>query len=506
MHSSTQLHNMQAHPIITSKSQEFVAGLAHCKPMYSNLLTIAYVAALVKTSIHTSFPLVIMHEWRLLPMQRAMEALQEAEKVKLVLNTKGITPKLQTLRRPANTVQITDANTLPDIDWEGAAAPPPAAAAAAAAGIPVTGTALTPDLEWPPRSSSITAAPGDSAAVTSTSSQQWEPVAYSSHYTPSSQQTVQKHALFASRSGSRPLQQQASSSRAARYPSFDTTPIDALWAQSKSSPDAAAAAIAADVSRLSVSSNNSQQQQNGSYIDAAPLPRPSAGPSLGPQEVEVQRMQSCGADADGSCAVAPVGLPSIAEAAAATAAGPKSLSKLMELRDVHISVALMNDFLHYAANNTRRGIESCGILAGRLSAVDSRFTVTTLIVPKQTGTSDTVEMLSEEEVWEVESSRELVPLGWIHTHPTQTCFLSSVDIHTQCGYQTMLEEAVAIVMAPTDSKQRCGIFRLATPAGLEHVQRCPYKGFHSQCNSSVYELSGHVYLSPGVKHEVVDLR
>jgi hypothetical protein len=28
-------------------------------------------------------------------------------------------------------------------------------------------------------------------------------------------------------------------------------------------------------------------------------------------------------------------------------------------------------------------------------------------------------MLGEEEVWEVESSRELVPLGWIHTHPTQ---------------------------------------------------------------------------------------
>jgi hypothetical protein len=43
--------------------------------------------------------------------------------------------------------------------------------------------------------------------------------------------------------------------------------------------------------------------------------------------------------------------------------------------------------------------------------------------PLQTGTSDTVEMLGEEEVWEVESSRELVPLGWIHTHPTQvhTC-------------------------------------------------------------------------------------
>jgi hypothetical protein len=40
----------------------------------------------------------------------------------------------------------------------------------------------------------------------------------------------------------------------------------------------------------------------------------------------------------------------------------------------------------------------------------------------QTGTSDTVEMLGEEEVWEVESSRELVPLGWIHTHPTQVAY------------------------------------------------------------------------------------
>lgn len=32
-------------------------------------------------------------------------------------------------------------------------------------------------------------------------------------------------------------------------------------------------------------------------------------------------------------------------------------------------------------------------------------------------------------------SRALYPLGWIHTHPTQTCFLSSVDIHTHCGFQ-----------------------------------------------------------------------
>ena len=36
----------------------------------------------------------------------------------------------------------------------------------------------------------------------------------------------------------------------------------------------------------------------------------------------------------------------------------------------------------------------------------------------------------------------LLTLGWIHTHPTQTCFLSSVDLHTHCGYQSLLDEVL----------------------------------------------------------------
>lgn len=34
------------------------------------------------------------------------------------------------------------------------------------------------------------------------------------------------------------------------------------------------------------------------------------------------------------------------------------------------------------------------------------------------------------------------------THPSQTAFLSSVDLHTHCSYQLMMPEAVAIVCAP----------------------------------------------------------
>ena len=46
-----------------------------------------------------------------------------------------------------------------------------------------------------------------------------------------------------------------------------------------------------------------------------------------------------------------------------------------------------------------------------------------------------MQALNEEEIFDVQDKRSLYPMGWIHTHPTQTCFLSSIDIHTQCGYQ-----------------------------------------------------------------------
>ncbi len=45
-----------------------------------------------------------------------------------------------------------------------------------------------------------------------------------------------------------------------------------------------------------------------------------------------------------------------------------------------------------APDSGRRNVESCGILAGTLAADDSVFTITTLIVPKQEGTSDTVQV------------------------------------------------------------------------------------------------------------------
>ncbi|KAJ9181844.1 hypothetical protein P3X46_005892 [Hevea brasiliensis] len=100
---------------------------------------------------------------------------------------------------------------------------------------------------------------------------------------------------------------------------------------------------------------------------------------------------------------------------------------------LHVPVNLMEDFLRLARENTQKNLETCGVLAGYLK--NRVFHLTTLIIPKQESTSDSCQTLNEEEIFEVQDRLALFPLGWIHTHPSQTCFMSSVDLHTHYSYQ-----------------------------------------------------------------------
>jgi STAM-binding protein len=95
--------------------------------------------------------------------------------------------------------------------------------------------------------------------------------------------------------------------------------------------------------------------------------------------------------------------------------------------------ALLSDFLRLAKPTTLQNKETCGILAGVLRS--NALHVTTLLVPRQTATSDTCSTEDEEGLFAELEGRNLMAVGWIHTHPTQTCFMSSVDLHTHCSYQ-----------------------------------------------------------------------
>ena len=89
------------------------------------------------------------------------------------------------------------------------------------------------------------------------------------------------------------------------------------------------------------------------------------------------------------------------------------------LRRVDTPREVIDRFVAIAGINTKRNRETCGLLLGRDDG--NRYYVTTLLIPKQHSTSDTCTMDEEELVLEFTETRSLVTLGWIHTHPTQSC-------------------------------------------------------------------------------------
>ncbi|XP_048440986.1 AMSH-like ubiquitin thioesterase 2 isoform X2 [Pyrus x bretschneideri] len=175
------------------------------------------------------------------------------------------------------------------------------------------------------------------------------------------------------------------------------------------------------------------------------------------------------------------------------------------LRD---SARLMEDFLDLAKENTEKDLETCGILGAFLK--NGTFYVTTLIIPKQESTSSSCQATNDEEAFAIQNEHSLFPVGWIHTHPSQRCFMSSVDLHTHYSYQVMIPEAFAIVMAPTDTSRSYGIFRLSDPGGMSVVKACQEQGFHphgeTTDGSPVFEHCSNVYKNSNLRFEIFDLR
>jgi len=187
--------------------------------------------------------------------------------------------------------------------------------------------------------------------------------------------------------------------------------------------------------------------------------------------------------------------------------GPSKANGNNTLRRLVVYGEMFEAFMKVAQSNTVRKIETCAILAGTLSK--NTFFITTMIVPKQEGTTDTCSTTNEEELFEYQMNNDLLTLGWIHTHPTQDCFMSSVDLHTHCTYQLLLPEAIAVVISPMYTPN-FGIFRVSDPPGMQIIQKCNLRGFHQHADSygkTLYSLCDHVDLVWKSKNfKVVDLR
>ncbi|XP_003699602.2 STAM-binding protein [Megachile rotundata] len=179
------------------------------------------------------------------------------------------------------------------------------------------------------------------------------------------------------------------------------------------------------------------------------------------------------------------------------------MSDTFTLRDVVLPTKLTHNFLLLAFTNTANNKETCGILAGKLER--NKLVVTHLLIPEQTGSPDSCLTHNEEDIFDYQDQHNLITLGWIHTHPTQTAFLSSVDLHTHCAYQLMMAEAIAIVCAPKYFET--GLFILTPDYGLDYIANCRETGFHPHpTEPPLYTDAKHCKLDVTAALEVVDLR
>ncbi|KAH8313093.1 hypothetical protein KR067_000299 [Drosophila pandora] len=173
------------------------------------------------------------------------------------------------------------------------------------------------------------------------------------------------------------------------------------------------------------------------------------------------------------------------------------------LRLVHVPGDTMDVFLQLAHANTSKNIETCGVLAGNLS--QNQLYITHIIIPQQQGTPDSCNTMHEEQIFDVQDQMQLITLGWIHTHPSQTAFLSSVDLHTHCSYQMMMPEALAIVCAP--KYNTTGFFILTPHYGLDFIAQCRQSGFHPHPNDPpLFMEAQHIRMDGQDKIKVIDLR
>ena len=81
------------------------------------------------------------------------------------------------------------------------------------------------------------------------------------------------------------------------------------------------------------------------------------------------------------------------------------------LRKLIVPNMLMAKFMSIADRNTSSNIETCGVLTGKLA--QNRFQITHLLIPKQSGTSDSCTTTGEESIFDYQEKHDLITLGWV---------------------------------------------------------------------------------------------
>ena len=172
------------------------------------------------------------------------------------------------------------------------------------------------------------------------------------------------------------------------------------------------------------------------------------------------------------------------------------------LRTVALPGDLISRFLAIAKVNSDRGIETLGTFGGQLNI--NQFVVTHLLIPRQVGKSDRCTMHSYEDVSQMQEEENINFVGWIHTHPAFSVFLSSVDMHNQYEWQHMLPEAIATVCS---IKEGLTSHLRLTQAGMAEIRDCSRSNFHPHTKQPpLWAEADHVIVNEDTNIVVKDMR
>ncbi|KAI0259026.1 hypothetical protein BC834DRAFT_834252 [Gloeopeniophorella convolvens] len=185
---------------------------------------------------------------------------------------------------------------------------------------------------------------------------------------------------------------------------------------------------------------------------------------------------------------------------------PLSDAPIRDLMAVNLPYDCLQRFISIGRINTERNRETCGLLLGRQKG--KRYVMTTLLIPKQFSTHNACTIEDEVDIAHFAKQRALVTLGWIHTHPTESCFMTSIDLHMQGIFQSVLPEAFAVVCSPKHSPN-FRLYRLTDPSGIRTILSCEETNvLHTHPERQLYAPTDHVRIKAAgsMPMEVVDLR
>ena len=185
--------------------------------------------------------------------------------------------------------------------------------------------------------------------------------------------------------------------------------------------------------------------------------------------------------------------------------------KSEDIRKVQINIeTLTKSFKEYVEKTLDPDMEAVAMICADSKEFErgGDIVITSLVFPDQVSDENGVQPDLNPEYISIVEEKGLVAIGWIHSHPHQTCYFSSVDMHAHHALQASIPYSFGIVYAREDKTLPIAL----TQKGMETIGECSDFGFHTHevngktvPNSELVYVPKHLVYIPKNKYKIYSL-